>query len=84
MKSLGKACLNYALLLAICTTSACSLYTKDRCYVEDEDYGLARIIYLESGSLELVELRLESFEWRRCAINEAIYRLTKEFEIIDE
>ncbi|MBI1784168.1 hypothetical protein HYR69_03410 [Candidatus Sumerlaeota bacterium] len=62
--------------------AACALYRNDRCYVEDEDYAVAHKLFVESGSLDLVQRQLREFKWRRCEINETIYRLTKEFEVV--
>jgi hypothetical protein len=70
-------------LMALALAGSCALYQKDRCYLEDEEYALARELFIESGSLELTQLRLEDFDWRRCAVNEAVYRLMKEFEVAE-
>lgn len=61
---------------------SCALYRNDRCYVEDEQYQIAYNLFLESGSLDLVERQLEAYEWRRCKVNETLYRLQKEFEVV--
>ncbi len=68
---------------AFLSPSACALYRNDRCYVEDDQYRIAYNLFIESGSLDLVQRELKDFEWRRCAINEAVYRLEKEFEVVD-
>jgi hypothetical protein len=64
--------------------ASCALYRNDRCWVEDEQYKLARDLYVETGSLELVRLRLEESQWKRCKINEVVYRLQQEFRVLPE
>jgi hypothetical protein len=50
----------------------------DRCFIEDEQFLYADKIYQDTYSLEQVERQLRKDEqWRRCEINEAIYRLKK-------
>lgn len=71
--------LSCALFLA---PAACSLYRNDRCYIEDENFALAENLFLESGSIDLVERQLKGLEWRRCEINETLYRLSKQFEVV--
>jgi hypothetical protein len=70
--------------LVIVMTLGCSLYRNDRCYIPDDQYAKAREMFIQSGSLDLVERQLTDMEWRRCRINEAIYRLQKEFEVLPE
>lgn len=43
-----------------------------------------REMYLRTGSLDLVERQLDDLQWQRCKINETIYRLGKEFEVLPE
>ncbi len=62
--------------------AACSLYRDERCYVDDSEYEIVYRIFIESGSLDVLERRLMNLEWRRCKINESIYRLEKEFQIV--
>lgn len=70
------------LSLALLAPAACALYRDDRCYVEDEQYQIAYNLFLESGSIDLVERQLRDYQWRRCKINESLYRLRKEFEVV--
>lgn len=62
----------------------CAGLRTERCYVEDDQYSIAYNMFVESGSLDLVEQQLSDFQWRRCVINEVIYRLTHEFEVISD
>ena len=62
--------------------AACSLYRNDRCFVEDDMFELAENLFIESGSLDLVERQLTGLEWRRCEINETLYRISKQFEVV--
>lgn len=70
--------------LVIVMTLGCSLYRNDRCFIPDEQYTAARELFIQSGSLDLVERQLTDMQWRRCRINETIYRLQKEFEVLPE
>ena len=61
--------------------ASCELYQTDRCFVDEQVYEIAYGLFMESGSLDIVERRLTFYEWQRCEINEVIYRLEKEFEV---
>lgn len=63
---------------------ACAWYENDRAYVPEAQYREARAMFIENGSLDLVQRRLEKLQWRRARINETLYRLRKEFEIPDD
>lgn len=73
-----------ATLLAGGMAGGCALYRNDHCYVTPDKYTLARNLFIETGSLDLVERRLHDLQWQRCEVNEAIYRLRKEFEVLPE
>ncbi len=79
-----------AIALAVCVTaglmwtSGCAIYREDRCHVEDWRYGIAKDLFVESGSIDIVERRLRTNKWQRCEINEILYRLEKEFEFVSE
>lgn len=62
----------------------CALYRNDRAWLSDDQYALVRGLYIQSGSLDLVQRELVDMEWRRGSINEAVYRLQKEFEVLPE
>src|SRR6185295_2328170 len=64
--------------------SSCAIYRNDRCFVPEEQYLTARDMFTRSGSLDIVERQLNAFEWRRCRVNEILYRLSKEFEVLPE
>lgn len=78
------------LLLLVCAATilgaaaSCSLYRNDRAYVPNEQYLYARDLYVETGSLDLVQQRLNALEWAPGKINETIYRLQKEFAALPE
>jgi hypothetical protein len=80
-RRLGTGLLLAGLLLL---PAACSLYRNDRCWVPPEQYSLARDVFIQTGSLDLVRQRLEDLQWERAKINEALYRLQKEFEVLPE
>jgi hypothetical protein len=51
---------------------------EDRCYIEDSQFAFADQLYDRVGSLQLVDQELcNYYEWKRCEINEALYRLRK-------
>ena len=51
---------------------------EDRCYIEDSQFAFADQLYDKTGALHLVEKELcEFYEWKRCEVNEALYRLRK-------
>ncbi|MCE5231584.1 hypothetical protein LLG95_18555 [bacterium] len=79
-----RSALAAAALAAGITLFGCSLYRNDHCWVSDEQYAVAREIFVQTGSLDLVKQRLVALQWQRCAQNEAIYRLQKEFEVLPE
>jgi len=59
---------------------SCSLYRNDRMWIPDKKYEVARKTYDNTNSLALTEQALrESHEWQRAEINEAIYRLKKQY-----
>lgn len=73
-----------ALLLLACGLSGCALYREDKCWTPPEQYQIARELFIQTGSLDLVRERLKDLQWRNCRINESIYRLQKEFEVLPE
>jgi hypothetical protein len=69
---------------AMALGSGCALYRNDRCWAPPEQYALARDLFIQTGSLDLVQRSLVDLEWETCKINEAVYRLQKEFEVLPE
>lgn len=50
----------------------------DRCYIEDSQFITADHLYSRLGSIQLTERHLREVEqWRKCEINEALYRIRK-------
>lgn len=88
MKISRPYCLNAVFFLAagaaLLSPAACAIYRNDKCYIDETEYQIAYSLFLEAGSLDLVKRQLTEFEWRRCKINEAVYRLTKISEVTDE
>ncbi len=72
------------LMMTPALMAGCALYRNDKCYVPAEQYQLARDMFIQSGSLDLVERRLQDLEWQRCKVNETMYRLQKEFDVQPE
>lgn len=71
-------------LSGLVLATGCALYRNDRCYVDQGQYSLVRDLYVQSGSLDLVERELIDMQWERCKINESLYRLRKEFAVLPE
>lgn len=83
-RSLRHSAAAAALCVALVTSlTSCALYRNDKCYVEDQDYRLAKELFIESGSLDAVRKQMELMEWSTCEKNEVVYRLSKEFEVPD-
>jgi len=69
------------LLIFIILFAGCG-FRADRCWVDDYRYGSAKEIYEKTQTLELVKYYLENqHSWRRCEINEVLYRLKKEYHL---
>ena len=64
--------------------AGCALYRNDRAWVPKEQYQYAREMFIQTGSLDLVQQRLTDMKWRRAKVNEIVYRLGKEFEVLPE
>ena len=64
--------------------AGCALYRNDRAWVPKEQYQYAREMFIQTGSLDLVQRRLTDMKWRRAKVNEIVYRLGKEFEVLPE
>ena len=85
-----RQCLKYLLALSMAAAvtatgpTGCALYRNDKCWVPPEQYDEARAMYLQMGSLDLVEQRMIEQQWRLCRRNEVLYRLNKEFEVLPE
>jgi len=56
----------------------------DKCYLFDVEYREARRAFERTQSLELVRQGLIDAHWPNCKVNEAIYRIEKEFGLNDE
>ena len=70
------------LLSFICLSFfACNSFDGDKMYIPDSQYETAKRIYNETGSVQLTSAKLKELHWRKGEINEAVYRLTKEYEI---
>ena len=69
------------LLLSSFFWQGCSV-RDDRCWVDDYRYKKAKEIYEKTQTLDLVRYYLKNqHEWRRCEINEVLYRLRKEYHL---
>lgn len=82
MKGKNMSRIIWAILLGmIILTIGCG-YKDDRCWVDDYRYQNAKEIYEKTQTLDLVRYYLENqHDWRRCEINEVLYRLKKEYHL---
>lgn len=71
-------------LLPIAAGVGCSIYRKDRCYVDETKYEPMRQIFIEAGAIEMVKREMARLQWSRCEQNEVLYRIRKEFEVPGE
>ncbi|MFW6303505.1 MAG: hypothetical protein ACOC2L_02695 [Candidatus Sumerlaeota bacterium] len=78
-----KALLSLTILTCILFSSACQIYEPgERAYISDYRYETVQDIYDTTGSLELTRESLrEDPTWSQAEINEAIYRLKKQYQI---
>jgi len=60
---------------------SCGWRAEDRCWIDKAKYEQARELYLSTASLEIVKESLEDAHWTTPQINEAVYRLKKEFHL---
>lgn len=67
-----------SLLLVGCTAS----FGPRRSYLTPAKYQYVQQLYAQTHSLQIVRRTLEEERWRRSEINEAVYRLEKESEIL--
>ena len=72
------------LALAGALLSGCLGGPYDRCYINDLRYSQAKRAFERSGSVEVVRNQLDDDHWPNCQINEAVYRIEKEFGLHDE
>jgi hypothetical protein len=71
-----------SLLALLAPTLACSLYRNDKAWIPEQKYAQAKRVYNETNSLEQTKTVLrDSHNWTRPEINEAEYRLKKEFRL---
>ncbi len=77
-----RKCLAAVVCILALAVSACGLFRNDRMYISDPKYEEARKIYDKTGSLALTEqMLLDSHTWQRGEINEALYRLQKQYRL---
>jgi hypothetical protein len=57
---------------------------RDRAYIEDIRYREARRAFERTGSVELVREALNDAKWPNAMVNEALYRIEKEFGLYDQ
>ncbi len=68
-------------MIIVLLATACSWHQNDRQWISDAYYAQARELYLKTSSLEIVKQTLKDNYWSQGEINEAEYRLKKEFHL---
>ena len=78
-----KTLLSLTVLTCFLLASACQIYEPgQRAYISDYRYDTVQEIYDTTGSLELTRESLrEDPTWSQPEINEAIYRLKKQYQL---
>ena len=73
----------FSTLIFFLLASACQVYEPgERAYISDYRYETVQEIYDTTGSLELTREALrEDATWSQPEINEAIYRLKKQYQL---
>ena len=56
----------------------------DRAFITDDRYREARRAFERSSSVEVARMAMEQARWPRPMINEAVYRIEKEFGLKDD
>jgi len=72
------------LLLSVAFSYSCSIIKNDKCWISEEKYIKVKKYFNETDSLNLTLQHLKDEHWSRCEINEAKYRLIKEFDLEKE
>ena len=70
-------------LLAVVLAGCGASFGARRTYLSPTKYQYVQQLYAKTHSLQIVRRTLEEERWLRPEINEALYRLEKENEIID-
>ena len=78
-----RCCYAFLILVSLLFT-ACNAFDGDRVYIPDTQYETAKRVYNETGSVQLTAARLKEWHWRQAEINEAVYRLTKQYEMTSQ
>jgi hypothetical protein len=82
-RSFGLAIMLATAVLTCALLGGCtSAFGPPRSYLTPTKYQYVQQLYAKTNSLQIVQLTLEKERWRRSQINEALYRLEKENEII--
>jgi len=71
------------LLLLTLALGGCISGRNDKCYLFDVEYREARRAFERTQSLELVRQGMIDAHWPDCKVNEAVYRIEKEFGLND-
>ena len=69
------------IIVLLCGIFSCAWRQNDRCWISKERYETARELYLQTNSLDLVQQALKDSAWMPGEINEAAYRLVKEYNL---
>lgn len=73
--------LSITIVIILLVLAGCAWQQRDRCWISKSQYKEAKNLYDKVGSLELVRQTLKDDNWLNGEINEAIYRLKKEYRL---
>ena len=65
------------LLFIFLISLSCSWYQDERCWIGDTRFLAVQQLYDKTGSLDIVIQTLNDKGWKKCEVNEAVYRLKK-------
>ena len=69
------------MVIILLAVAGCAWQQRDRCWISKSQYNEAKKLYDKVGSLELVRQTLIDNNWLIGEVNEAIYRLKKEYRL---
>ncbi len=70
--------------LAVTMLLGCVGGPEDRAFIADARYREARRAFERTRSVEVARMAMEQAHWPKAMINEAVYRIEKEFGLKDE
>lgn len=63
---------------------SCARYRRDRCYLAETRYMIAKDLFEQTGSYQRVAQAMDDEGWAHCEINQFRYRLRKDLKMDGE